>query len=214
MDTNFLNQESGLYKVMEWISKLVFLNLIWIFFSLIGFIIIGVMPATVSMFFILKMWLSGQDNIPLFKTYWAIYKKNFIKANLLGCIMGLISFILLIDLRYFLAREGLVYFLSYLLYLFMLLYFFTLLYLFPVYVTKELKLYQIIKDALFFSFITPYETILMLLGIAPLLIIYYFLPGLIPFTGASSISYLLSRIYTRSLNKLEIKVKKINSNNN
>lgn len=49
---------SKLYVVCEWIMNLLLLNVLFIFFSLAGFIIFGVSPAMTSLF---KRLYEGQD---------------------------------------------------------------------------------------------------------------------------------------------------------
>ncbi|MFW6282214.1 MAG: YesL family protein [bacterium] len=207
MDNNFLADDSPLYKVLEWISRLVFINIYWIFFTLLGLVIFGFMPSTLAMFSIIDRFLKGEENIKIFRDFWHEYKANFLKINFIGLIMIIIGLILYIDLQYFKDQSGLVFtFLTFLIWLFILFYIFVFIYIFPIYNRYDLKIYHILKNALFFIFITPLETIQMILVLFLPLIFFRYLPSLLPFLGISLPVLLMSWVANRTIVKVEEKI--------
>ncbi|SEN53442.1 Uncharacterized membrane protein YesL [Amphibacillus marinus] len=91
---------SKLNQIALWVSRLAYLNLLWVFFSLIGFIVFGLMPATISMFVIVRKWRENETDFPLFSFFWTIYKQHFKQANLLGGCLYLFTFLLLMNYAY------------------------------------------------------------------------------------------------------------------
>lgn len=97
---------SYIYKLSDWIMRLAFLNILWIFFTLIGLVIIGFFPATIAMFTIVRHWIRGDTDIPILKTFWNTYKKNFLKANTLGVITTIVGYVIYLDLLFFRDMGG------------------------------------------------------------------------------------------------------------
>src|SRR5690625_7993537 len=84
----------------EWAFKLFYLNLLWLMFSLLGLGLLGVFPATVSVYTLLRnVMVKCNKNKKLFKTFWMTYKKEFVKSNVLGYTFIVFGSILYIDLK-------------------------------------------------------------------------------------------------------------------
>ncbi|WP_332696088.1 YesL family protein [Halalkalibacter lacteus] len=204
----------GFYRVSEWIMRLAYINILWILFTIIGLIFLGFMPATVAMFTIIRKWLMGEEDTPIFKLFLTTYKKEFIKVNLLGLIMFAIGYILYIDLQFLSQVSGM---LQYILTagLIIIGFFFLIMvvYIIPVYVHYDLKFFQYLRHSILIGFLSPLMT--LVLG-ATLLIAYYlfmFIPGLIPVFGASVFGFIsmgsayfaFKRLGTRKQNSQELK---------
>src|SRR5690625_1946818 len=101
----------GFYTLANWIMRLAYVNILWIAFSLVGIIILGFFPATIGMFTVIRKWIQGDGDIPIFTTFWATYKKEFLKSNLLGLFLSLIGYILYIDFIF--LRQGVTGFLQF-----------------------------------------------------------------------------------------------------
>src|SRR5699024_4659850 len=137
---------NGLYYLFEWITRFAYLNLMWICFSILGLILLGFIPSTVAMFEITRKWNRGEYDIRIFNTFWRYYKKDFLRANLIGYVFLLIGYILSIEFQILRANSSAVYFIaSYGVVALFILYFITLLYFFPIFVHFNLKLYEYIK---------------------------------------------------------------------
>ena len=155
----------GLHKMMDWISKLAFLNILWISFSLLGLFIFGFFPSTIAMFAVVRKWVTGEEDAPIFKTFWAAYKKEFIKSNLLGLVIASIGFVLLLDLLFIQRfQNSFTSFLYIPLLIISLIFVCMLFYTIPIFVHYEMKITQVIKNSFFVMIINPIETFFMLIG--------------------------------------------------
>ena len=70
-----------MYGACEAIMKIAWLNGIWVLFTLGGGIVFGWAPSTAAMFTVVRKWLLGRPDAPLFKTFYQTYKKEFFKAK-------------------------------------------------------------------------------------------------------------------------------------
>src|SRR5690625_2503870 len=94
---------SWLYNGSERIAKIVYINLLWIVFTLAGLIVFGIFPSTIALLVCFKKWLSknvDENDFPIFKTFFRIYKDEFLKSNRMGILFIIIGFILYIDIAY------------------------------------------------------------------------------------------------------------------
>jgi uncharacterized membrane protein YesL len=188
-----------LYELSEWITKMMYVNLLWILFTLMGVVIFGFFPATVAMFTVVREWLIGEKDIPVFKTFWGAYKQNFIQANLVGFILIVIGLILYVDLRFFQTSEQFILQLfSFLIFFALLIYFALLLYVFPVYVHFNFKTFEYIKYSFVMAIGRPLVTIMMIVGSALVLILLKYVPILLFFLGGGLMSFILMWIALKS----------------
>lgn len=182
----------GFYTVANWIMRLAYVNILWIAFTLVGIIILGFFPATTGMFSVIRKWVQGKSDIPIFPTFWSTYKKEFLKSNLLGFILSLIGYILYIDFTF--LRQGVDGFLQFTYYpllIVILLYMLVLLYVFPVFVHYEVNIFQVIKNAFLLMIMSPLITIMMIVGLVIAFYVMRALPGLTPFFTGSVLSYVI-----------------------
>jgi uncharacterized membrane protein YesL len=177
---------SGLYALTEWITKFAYVNLLWIGFSILGMVIFGFCPATVAMFTILRKWIMGERDIPVFRTFWDTYKMEFYRSNGLGIVFALVAGLIFVDLSYMKVDHNNFLKLSHIpLYLFILAAIMTFIYIFPVYVHYNVKFVQMIKNAFLLMLINPIHNISILLGIIAVYFVMKELPGLLFFFGGS-----------------------------
>ncbi|MEK4823363.1 DUF624 domain-containing protein [Niallia sp. FSL W8-0951] len=158
------------YDVCQWITRLAYINLLWIIFSAMGLFIGGLFPSTVAMMTIIRKWLQKETDIPVLHTYWLTFKQEFGKANKLGAVVFAFIMFLYIDWRIIASLKGsinvgLIGMLVGGVFLFLL----TLLYLFPVYVHYELKLFQYFKVAFLLACTHPLHTLSMIIGVFTML---------------------------------------------
>ena len=189
-------------KICDVISRFAYLNLIWILFTVVGLGFFGLMPATVALFSVVRKWVMNQPEIPIFKTFWKIYRKEFFKSNLLGLILIIIGYILYFDFVV-LPTGGIFTALRTVLMVVGLLYGIILLYIFPIYVHYEWKLRLYLQYALLLGASHPHYTVLMGAG---LWIVYYVnmsIPGFIPFFSVSVMAYIVMRTTYRIIRRME-----------
>ncbi|MDY7222665.1 YesL family protein [Halalkalibacterium halodurans] len=182
----------GFYKIAEWIMNFAFLNILWILFTLFGFVLFGIFPATVSMFVIVRKWVKGQRDFHIFKNFWDSFKKEFLKSNLLGLILIIIGGILFTDLLFVKGHDDrLIQYIYYPLLFVTSIFILAMLYVFPIYVNFETKLYYIIKNSVLIMIMSPLVTIMKVTFILILYCIFKFIPGLTPLFGASLLAYII-----------------------
>jgi len=188
-----------LYDLSEKVMRLAYLNILWIAFTLLGAVILGFFPATVSMFTVVRKWAMGDSEIPIFKTFWQTYRKEFLKINQLGLILVGIGYLLFLDMMFFKNTVGpTLQPLFYVLLVLFIIYFVVILYIFPVYVHYNFKIIESIKYAFIMGVGRLFQTALMILCSIGLYYFFIFIPGLIPFFSGSVLSLTLMSIAKRS----------------
>jgi uncharacterized membrane protein YesL len=207
--------EGRIYGICEWITRLAYVNILWGLFTLVGAIFLGVAPATVALFTVVRKWLLFNDNdVPIFKTFFNTYKKEFLQANKIGLFIGLVSYILYIDFLYIAnVREAFQLAFSVFLFVILVFYAITLLYIFPIYVHYELRFLQYIKYSFFIGMANPLMTLTMFLSIILLTVLFIYIPGLIPFFSVSLVSVVLMWCALRGFRKIEEKQNAIHRSN-
>jgi uncharacterized membrane protein YesL len=195
-----------IYSATEWIAKFAYINLLWIGFSLVGLIVLGFFPATISLFAVIRKWIMGEGDIPIFRTFWTTYKSEFLRSNGLGLLVAVVSGLIVLDLVFMKnLGNGFTNAIQFPLYMFLFAVVMTMFYLFPVYVHYELKLIQMIKNSFFMMLINPLENLVMIAGIASLIFVVKFIPGLGFFFGGSLSAAIIMASGYLAFNKVDKK---------
>ncbi|MDQ0974722.1 putative membrane protein YesL [Neobacillus niacini] len=186
----------GLFRFSEWAMKLAYLNILWILFSILGFGVFGVMPATVATFTIARKWLKLEEEIPIGKTFFSTYKKEFVKSNVIGFILAIIGMILYVNYQYLHVIENPIIYIVFVSLNLMMSFFCGILclYIVPVYVHFDLKLSQYFKYALMIGIMNIHLTIIMVVSIYLLYLFLIFIPGLIPVFVVSMLALVIMGI--------------------
>jgi uncharacterized membrane protein YesL len=202
----------GLYSATEWITRFAYINLLWIGFSLAGLIVFGFFPATVSLFTVIRKWLMGDTEIPIFQTFLSTFKKEFVKSNLMGLIVCVIGGLIVLDLVYMrTSGSSFVKAIQVPVYMFIFIFVLTSFYLIPVYVHYDLKLFQMIKNSFLIMLLNPISTLVMIFSVVAIYFVMQAIPGLGFFFGGSvSAAVIMSASYI-AFKKLDQKSKKIDS---
>lgn len=199
----------ALNRVLEWIMKMAYLNVLWIGFTIFGLIAGGVFPSTTATFSVMRKWLLGDTDIPVFKTFWHTYKSSFLKSNLLGYVLLLFGFILYIDIRIFNESPNtIINLLAIPVVGISIIFILTMFYIFPTFVHYEIKLVQVIKNSFLIMIINPLPTIIMLIGISGISFIFMKLQGLIPIFGISILAFVITMPAVHAFNKIAEKERK------
>ncbi|MFF2446399.1 YesL family protein [Neobacillus sp. NPDC058068] len=190
------------FSLCQWITRLAYINLLWIIFMLLGLFVFGAAPSTASMFSILRKWVQGESNFPIFTTFWETYKKEFRNANLLGLFLLVVSVILYIDWRLISSVHGI---LNPILtgcligvaFLFMV----VMVFVFPVFVHYKFSNLQYIKTAFLIGISHPLYTMTMLLSVFFALFISFFFTGVgILFFGSGlgfALMYISNMVFSK-----------------
>lgn len=201
----FSGVAGGLYRVGNWIIRLVSLNVLWLLFSFLGLFIFGLFPATVAMYEVVRKWIRGYSDIPTFHTFWKSYRSSFLKANILGLMLCAIACIIYIDYLFLHTLTGWsAVLLNTILISALILFSVVVLFVFPVFAHYELKTWQYIKVSIIIGVSYPIQTILMLLGAVSLYAIVVIIPGFFLFF-ASALSYFIMWIAYTTFIKIEKK---------
>ena len=204
---------SFIYNVVEWITRFAYLNVLWVLFTLLGGVIVGFFPSTTSMFAIVREWLKGDTDIPLFKTFWKHYRSEFFKSNLLGIFVTLFIGIIALDIFYIQSNDNDLLTWTYLpLFAFMLLFIMFLFYLFPSFVHFNLTLGQVIKNSFFIMLINPITTLLILLCLLPFFYLISFLPAIGVIFGGSVYAFISMRFSLHAFQKVSDKQEALKMN--
>lgn len=193
------------YHLTIWTARFIYVNILWLGFTILGLGVIGFFPATVAMFSIVRQWVAGEKEIDIFPLFWETYRKEIKKANIVGYILAAIGYILIMEFRilqntgevvYLVASFGVIALLA--------LYFILLLYLFPIYVHFNLKVKDYLKWPLIIGILHPILTIFLTL----ILLILYTIaiqtfPILVVFFGGSLTAFIVTWGVSRTFSKYE-----------
>jgi uncharacterized membrane protein YesL len=204
MDTSgFLG---SLNKLLEWISRLAFLNLLWISFSLLGLIIFGFFPATVAMFAVARKWMLGNEEMSIFKTFWTAYKREFLKSNILGVIIVTIGLILYIDFQFVQhAANSFASFLYVPFFIITLIFISMLFYIIPIFVHYDMKLSQVMKNSFFVMIMNPLSTFYMLIGSFGILFVLSYAPPICLLYSGNLLALFIMKPATNAFDKINQK---------
>lgn len=197
-----------IYLTMEWITRIAYLNILWVLFTVLGLIVTGFAPATTSMFTLTRKWLKGNTDDKILPIFWNTYKREFVKSNLLIWPLLIAGYILYIDYQYIMLVDGQLFFVLLVVFVnILILYLITILYIFPTYVHFKFKnIFQYYKNAFILGFSSPFITFSMLISLFIIGLVMEKIPGLIPFFLVASSSLVLTWYANRSFIKAEKRV--------
>lgn len=89
-----------IYTIADTAYRFIVLNILWLVFFLAGLGVFGFMPATVALFRLVREWLKGANDLPLFRSYFAYYKAEFISSNLLGVLFLILFYIIYVNVSF------------------------------------------------------------------------------------------------------------------
>ncbi|MFB5661067.1 YesL family protein [Alteribacillus sp. HJP-4] len=207
----------GILRIPEWILKFVYVNALWILFSCAGALLFGIFPATAALFVVVRKWIHGNTEFPIFAVFWKIWKQDFLKSNALGYLLAVTGFSLYVYYELIQLLNGsALQILSIIFFMAAFLFVITLFYAFPVFAHYESGVLTMIKTSFFMMIVSPLSTLMMLAGIAILYFTMVSFPGLFVLFGASGLAFLFMlsaeiafTAITRRKNKL---LKKTESN--
>ncbi|ASF38472.1 hypothetical protein CEH05_04795 [Halobacillus halophilus] len=186
-----MNLFSGaLYRMMVWITRLAYLHLLWILFTLAGAVIFGLFPSTTAMFAIVRDWLNGKTDRNLFSTFWIYFKAEFWKSNRLGLVVLGLLLLISLDVYYIRSISGGVTWTYIPLFAFMFIFLLFLFYLFPVFVHYDLKIPAILKNTFLIMLISPVQSFFILVSLASLMLVFRSLPALAFLFGGSLYTFI------------------------
>lgn len=190
----------------DWVTRIALLNVLWIVFTLLGAVIFGLFPATTATFIIARKWVSGETDIPVVKTFWNSYKKDFVQGNLLGYLLSVVAYVLYLDFVFLtVSPSNAVYLLTIPFVLITFIFTLTVLYVFPVFVYYDMKLFQVLKSAFFIMLLHPLQTLIMIIGCLGLFVILWTFQGLAIFFGPAVLAVVIMMPAYKAFQKVKDK---------
>lgn len=209
-----LQSVERLNHILTIILNLVYVNFLWILFTILGLGIFGIGPSTYALVSICRQWVRGQS-LPVFKTYWKYYKESFRESVIISWIYLIGGIVLIVDLMH-VAN----WYVRVALFVISFIYLLSLVYIFPIMAHYNWKGIRIkIKMSLIFGFsCLQYSLVLFLVTGGIYWAATNFFPGVLTFLGISFLFYLITwtanQVFTRmeTMDAKELKDKYIHQN--
>ena len=158
------NWAGSIMNIIDRVIKLIVLNLLWMLFTLLGLVAFGIVPATATVFIIIRKWINDEVTPNLFQEFWNNFKESFVSSNLVGLVFIGVGLFLYIDINILLGSNILIIkILLSLLFMLCLLYIATLLNFFPLYARYRMSSINYLKLSLVVGLSNPITTLLMML---------------------------------------------------
>ncbi|MCK0471999.1 YesL family protein [Halalkalibacter sp. APA_J-10(15)] len=193
--------------VSEWYIRLgnmalnlFLLNILWLLFTVLGLVVITIFPATAALFSVTRDFILKTDQSAIFKPFLHSFKKEFLRANLIGYIFSFVGILLFVNL-YILQQLDYTFFhlsLTVITLLICLIFSLSALMIFPVLIHYDLKVWRYFQYAVFITIGRPLHSIMLLLGVAAIFFLFLKIPGLIPVFGVSLMALLIMKIASLS----------------
>ncbi|MFC0472116.1 YesL family protein [Halalkalibacter kiskunsagensis] len=169
--------KKGIWFIMEWVWKLVYVNLVWILFCLP---VITIIPSTFALLAVANKWFKEDEEIDIFPTFWKQFKGLFWKSYLYGLTFIIIGFFLFLNLQ--LVNNGELdgpFFLTvhYALLVTSILYCVTMIYSVPLYLNFGFSVHKTLFFGLMVALKQPIITIMVLIGVLLTILAFVFITG-------------------------------------
>lgn len=228
----------GLYRICEWIMRFSVTNVLWLLFNLpvvyLGLTLLFVenmnemmtilttmailapfifFPATTAMFGVVRKWVLGEQDIPLFRSFWQYYKENYVRSMCGGLLFIVLSVICIVDLIFFSTQKQPVLFYFF---IFLSVFLFVIvLNFFSNTVHFHTPFLASVKNAILLSIAKPFNTLLTFATNAAIVVFSFQVATfLIPFFMGSLCAYLSFVFYYRAILQVEAIRQKKNGNLN
>lgn len=218
----------GFYKISEWIMRFSVTNLLWIlcnvpfiFFAIgpllaeteeqlySGLIMCGVVapfvffPATAAMFAVVRKWVMGEEDVPLFKTFFRSYKENYLQAMIGGLVYTGLIVIMVVDYRVYLTQMKGFELLAMLFIGLLLVLLASIFNFFSIMVHYHMKTFQLIKNAIMITVGRPIRSLFTVLFAVAAVFISSRFTFLIPFFVGSIVAYMSFRNFYMLYQKMK-----------
>lgn len=202
----------GLYRITEWIMRIAASNLLWLLCSLpflffvlskLLFVLQGLgndpltiygmaimapftfFPATAALFTVVRKWVMGEADVPIFKTYFRGYRENY-KQSMIGGIFYTLLFVVMgVDYTVYMGKMQNLQLVGVIMLVLLILLSVSLFNFFSMVAHYHMKTTLILKNAVLLTIIRPFRAFFTLVGAAAILLITYKFQWLIIFGTAS-----------------------------
>lgn len=163
-------------------------------------------PATSAMFAVARKWVTGEEDVPLLKTFFRGYKENYLQSMVGGIIFVLIFVIIYVNYRFYVGQGNTLKLLSIFFIAFTFVVSTALFNFFSIMVHLHMKVLQIVKNAILITIGNPINSIMLL--ICNGVIVYFSVAKfqfLIPFFMGSIMATFTFWQFYRGFQKLQSK---------
>jgi len=193
-----------IYMITELVMQFAYLQLLWIAFTLMGLGLLGIFPSTAAMFSVVRKWIMGEEDVPVFKTFWQTYKTEFVRVNGLGLILSAIGWLLYVDYDFFtfgttMGSSILKIITLLIIYLFVT----TCIYFFPIFVHYRYRFFDYFKYSFLYSVSTPLKTAGLFIITYVIYLLLLKVPVLFLFFSGSVISYMWMWYIYQTIRKIQ-----------
>ncbi|MDC3412103.1 DUF624 domain-containing protein [Aquibacillus sp. 3ASR75-11] len=203
-----MNPNGGpIYRILEWITKFAYVNVLWVIFTFIGGIVFGFFPATIAMFAIVRKWLNGDVDHSVLSSFWYFFKKEFLKGNLLGLFIVGISTLMATNIYFMQINLNELLKITYIpLFVFMVLYSLFLFFIFPAFVHYDVKLTQVMKNAFLIMLVSPIQSAFIIICLISTYFVMNAIPALAFIFGGSVYTFITMWLCLNAFRKVEKKM--------
>lgn len=139
-------------------------------------------PASAALCTVARKWVMGDEDVPLFKTYFKGFKSNYKQSMLGGLFFSFILIVLLINVQFYADKESMISAISYLFIVMVLLLIAAIMNYLSMLTHFEMKTMTLIKNSILFTIGRPLTSLMLLVGNFILLYVsFYKFTFLIPF---------------------------------
>lgn len=160
-------------------------------------------PATAAMFAVARKWVTGDVDVPLFKTYFRGYKENYLQSMLGGLFFVLLAAIMYINYTFYLRQSGALSLLSILFIVLAFILISAMFHFFSIMVHFHMKFWQIVKNAFLISIGNPVMTVFLLVGNGVILYASTRFTFLIPFFMGSLMAFVSFWVFYRIFDRMK-----------
>ncbi|ENH98154.1 integral membrane protein [Gracilibacillus halophilus YIM-C55.5] len=188
MTNKFTN---GIQAFCEWVCYFFYLNVFWIIGTLMGGVVLGAGPSTIALFVIARKTAMGEEDIPLWQTFWHEYKRQFLRGSVMIWVLIVLAGVWYLDIRLAFMLEGWFgRFLQVSLVMIGIILVMLVLYIYPFYVHYQMSWIRYFKYAMAFGFLHLNHFLFMIVTIFFTYSFLAYLQGFIPLFGISLLVHL------------------------
>jgi uncharacterized membrane protein YesL len=204
-----MDESKGIFRLMSflnWIVQFAYVQLLWGLFSLLGLGIFGLFPATSAMFAIMRKWLSGDTDIPVFSFMWNTYRKEFLKANLYFYSYVGLGMILYFYFKLFQSQDSVIHAILTIIFLITVIFYsIGVMVAVPLYTHFDLNLRSFYKMMVYTIFSYPFHIITIIVIHVLFYLLISYIPGFVPFLSVSLLAFVVMAIMKGAFSKMEDK---------
>lgn len=189
---------------MRWLADMVYIQMLWIVYMLLGIVVAGFFPSTIAMYTVIRNYLFYDKKNLIGRQFKEAYKTNFKRANLFGYLSLTIYICLILYFRMSvnIGNQFAFIFVG-LAFTLLVLYSIVSLYFFPIYVHFDLTFIEIYKHAILIAILSPVTTLTLIALVIIFTLTFVRWMILVPIISIAILSYFIMFFTLKAFNKLK-----------